>query len=199
MVSVKIGLTGGIGSGKSFVANLLKQRGIKVFDCDSMAKKLMTEDAVLVRKIREIVGDEAYFFGTDGSLRLNKALLAAFLFKNEENAEIINNVVHPSLARVFESWCEKNDDKVVVMEAAILFESGFDKLVNFTVMVFANKDIRIKRAMKRDGASRKQIVGRMKRQANQAELRKKADFVILNNGNENLLSQIDLIFNNFIK
>ena len=74
MVSVKVGLTGGIGSGKSFVANLLKQRGIKVFDCDSMAKKLMTEDAELVRKIREIVGDEAYFFGTDGSLRLNKAL-----------------------------------------------------------------------------------------------------------------------------
>lgn len=207
---MKVGLTGGIGSGKSFVARLLHDKGFLVFDCDEQAKRLMVQDDTVVRLITDAVGDDAYFYNVDDGLLnsggssafddealphservLNKKAVAAFLFRSPDNAAVINGIVHPRLATVFTEWADRSQAELVFMESAILFESGFNALVDRTVCVVADERLRIQRAADRNNARYDDVVRRVRLQDSQDKIMMRSDFVLYNNANDNLQEQID--------
>lgn len=167
----KVALTGGIGSGKSFVAKRLLAHGVKVFDCDLSAKRLMNTSEQIINGLTALVGNDAY---SDG--RLNKAAIARFLLISEENTQKVNAIVHPAVAEDFYAsgldW----------LESAILFESGFVKYVDVAVCVTAPLEMRISRVMQRDGISREQTLAWINRQWPQEEVARRADFEIVNDG-----------------
>lgn len=182
-----IGITGGIGSGKSYVSRLLqKEFGIPVYDCDSEAKRLTATDKDIREKLVELVGSEVF-----NGEELNRKCLADYLFSDPEHASKVNAIIHPAVLEDFKRWAEKQETKVVAMESAILFESGFNNSVDYVLFVDAPKEARLRRAMLRDSASEEQIETRMKMQ--QPELhRLQANFVI-NNSSDNdtrLLEQL---------
>jgi len=182
---MKTAITGGIGSGKSYVCRLLAQRGIDVYDCDAAAKRLMQSSAELRRQLTALIGPEAY--GTDG--RLNKAAVAQFLLRSEAGARAIDRIVHPAVARDFlSSGCDW-------MECAILYESGFDRLVDRVIVVTAPEDVRIQRIIRRDGIAREKALEWIGRQWPQDEVRRRADYEIVNDGRADLEQQIDNFFN----
>lgn len=180
---MKVAITGGIGSGKSYVCKLLEQRGINVYDCDAAAKRLMRTSAKLKTELISIVGKEAYT--AEGNL--NKAAIAQFLLQSESNAEAIDNIVHPAVADDFLSsgyeW----------MECAILYESGFNRLVDKVIVVTAPLDIRISRIISRDKISKEKASNWIERQWSQDEIVRRADFVIVNDGIQSLDKQIDAV------
>lgn len=197
--TLRIGITGGIGSGKTYVSNLLRDKGYKVFDCDSWAKKLMTEDLGIIRRIQEVVGENAYHnISTEADERknkyvLNKKFLADFLFKDDKNAQIINRIVHPKLAEQFVEWADRQEQAVVFIESAILFESGFNELVDYSILVFADINLRIQRVVHRDTTSQEAVISRINRQVDSRLLIKKADFVICNNQTDDVEEQLNSI------
>ena len=176
----KYAITGGIGSGKSYVAKCLQAQGIEVFDCDAEAKKLMLYSKTLRAKLKAAIGEDAYY--EDGSL--NKAYISHFLLASEDNAKIINGIVHPAVAEAFmqsgKQW----------MECAILFESGFDKLVDKVVCVIAPLETRIQRVMKRDNISREQALQWINKQLPQEEIARRSNYRILNDDSHNINEQI---------
>ena len=176
----KIAITGGIGSGKSYVVNLLREKGIEVFDCDAAAKKLMRESADIREKLTAAIGPDAY----DSDGRLNKAAVSRFLLASDENTTIINSIVHPAVAEAFrqsgKQW----------MECAILFESGFDRLVDKVVCVAAPLELRIQRIMKRDSLNREKALEWINKQMPQQELLSRSDHIIYNDGEHDLMEQI---------
>lgn len=177
---MKIGLTGGIGSGKSYVCRYLRQHGIEVFDCDTAAKQLMRTSPTLRQQLTELIGPETY---TDEGL-LNKAVVAQFLLASPANAKAIDAIVHPA---VFDAFIES---QLTWMESAILYESGAYKLVDKVVAVVAPKEVRIRRVMQRDNISREKALDWMNRQMNQDEVAGKADFVVINDGEKDIENQI---------
>lgn len=181
---MKIAITGGIGSGKSYVCNLLRQRGIEIFDCDSAAKYLMRNSESLKVALKKAVGGDAYH--ADGTL--NKACISRFLLESESNSQIINGIVHPAVAEYFISSGQQ------WMECAILFESGFDRLVDKVVCVTAPLETRISRVMKRDDISRSQALEWIGKQLPQEEIIRRSDFRIDNDGTlVDLNAQIDAL------
>ena len=180
---MKVAITGGIGSGKSFVCRLLEQRGISIYDCDSAAKRLMHTSETLRQKLSDLIGPNTY----DAEGQLNKAIVAQFLLQSEENAKAIDAIVHPAVASDFEKsgyqW----------MECAILYESGFERLVDKVIAVTAPEDIRIQRIMERDGITREKALEWLQRQWSQEEVRRRAHFEIVNDGKLDLNQQIDNI------
>lgn len=191
--SVKVAITGGIGSGKSFVCSLLKKRGIAVYDCDAAAKRLMRTSPELQQQLIELIGPEAYgaskpskaSMPSEPSMTLNKAEVARFLLASPENAQALDAIVHPVVARDFvasgQQW----------MECAILCESGFDRLVDKVIVVTAPLEVRIQRVMQRDSISREKTLEWMGRQWSQEEVLRHADYEIVNDGNTDLDRQID--------
>lgn len=188
---MKTGITGGIGSGKSYVCKLLAERGITVYDCDSAAKRLMRTSADLRQQLTSLIGPDTYLpvshsAGQD-EWQLNKAAVAQFLLASEANAHAIDAVVHPAVFRDFE------ESGLQWMESAILFESGINRLVDCVIAVTAPEEIRIQRIMLRDGISREKAKEWMGRQWPQEEVRRRADFEIINDGTTDLNQQINLI------
>ena len=182
---MKIAITGGIGSGKSYVCRLLEARGIRIYDCDSAAKHLMRTSPLIRQQLTALIGPDAYL--ADG--QLNKACVAQFLMASEANKQAINAIVHPAVAEDF------TQSGLQWMECAILYESGFDCLVDRVIAVTAPEEVRIERIMKRDGISRQKAMEWMAQQWTQEELVKRADAVILNDGIVPLVSQIERILN----
>ena len=181
-----IGITGGIGSGKSHVSSLMQRElGIPVYDCDKEAKRLIATDEEIRCKLTELVGQEVF---KDG--KLNKKLLADFLLADAENASQVNAIVHPAVLKDFMLWAEKQETKVVALESAILFESGFVRYVDVAVCVTAPLSTRIARVMHRDGISREQTLEWMSRQWPQEEVARRADFIIVNDGWQDVDEQI---------
>lgn len=174
---MKTGITGGIGSGKSYVCRLLAQQGIEVYDCDAAAKRLIRTSPELHRQLLALIGS------------LEKADIARFLLESEENAHAIDAIVHPAVFRDFE------ESGLQWMESAIMFESGADRLVDRVVVVTAPEEVRIQRVMQRDGISREKALEWMERQWPQEEVRRRADYEIINDGVKDLNSQIDRILN----
>ncbi len=181
---MKIAITGGIGTGKSYICNLLRQRGISIFDCDSEAKRLMLCDTELQNKLKSLIGDDVYQGGI-----LQKRVIASYLLVGENNKLAVNGIVHPAVARCFER------SGIDWLESAILFESGFCQLTHFdyVICVTASKDVRLKRIMKRDIISEEKALQWINAQMPQEEILRLSDFEIINNGTENLCSQIDYI------
>ena len=176
---MKTGIAGGIGSGKSYVCKLLAKRGINVYDCDDAAKRLMRTDEQLKEQLTKLIGPQTYVDG-----RLNKAAVATFLLSSEANAHAIDAIVHPAVFRDFE------ESGLVWMESAIMFESGADRYVDNVVIVTAPEEVRIERIMKRDGISREKAQEWMQRQWPQEKVRQLAQYEIINDGRQDLDSQI---------
>ena len=180
---MKIAITGGIGSGKSYICHLLNSYGITIYDCDAAAKRLMRGSDHLKEMLTRLIGPDTYH--ADGTL--NKAEVAQFLLASEDNAKAIDDIVHPAVADDFKQcglhW----------MECAILYESGFDRLVDKVIVVTAPQETRIQRIMQRDGISREKALEWMGRQLSQEEIRRRADFEIINDGTKDLNQQIEKI------
>ena len=183
----RIAITGGIGSGKSYVCRILAEKGIEVYDCDRAAKVLMHSSPTLRQQLTQLIGDCTYL--PDG--RLNKAVVARFLLKSDANKAAINNVVHPAVAADFENSGKQ------WLESAILFESGFDKRIAFThvICVTAPLEVRIDRICRRDSISRNEARQWIDKQMSQEEKAARSNFVIDNDGKKDLRIQIDNILN----
>ena len=172
---IKVAICGGIGSGKSTVCRMFAERGVALYDSDSRAKALMNESEELRRALVAEFGEECYKGGA-----LNRAYLASRVFGSEEQLARLNSIVHPAVKADFLRWAEEQEGDYCILESAILFESGFDAVVDKTVAVLAPLPLRIERAMARDGASREQIEARVKAQMSDDELVARADFAIVN-------------------
>ena len=170
---MKTGITGGIGSGKSYVCKLLAQRGIEVYDCDAAAKRLIRTSPRLRQQLKALIGS------------LDKAAISRFLLASEENQQAVNAIVHPAVFQDFE------ESGMLWMESAILFESGADKLVDRVVVVTAPEEVRIQRVMQRDGITREKALQWIARQWPQEQVKARADFEIINDGQVDLNSQIE--------
>ncbi len=183
----RIAITGGIGSGKTYISKVLRTHGINVYDCDAAAKNLMLTSDEIIRRIKQTVGEDAY----DSDGKLNKALLSSFIMLSEENKQTINNIVHPWVARDFMAsgyrW----------LESAILFDSGFDKVVHFDeiICVTAPMDIRIRRIMARNGITHAAAKAWIGVQLPQEEILRRSNHEILNDGERDIHQQINQILN----
>lgn len=189
-----IGLTGGMGSGKTTVASIFEFLKIPVYYADQRAKSLYEESADLKQFIIDLVGEKAY---------LNKvfqpAVLGQYLKENPDKWPLVNQRVHPMVKGDFESWVKTQNSPYAIKEAAILFETGGEKNCDFTILVTAPKSIRIERVEKRSGLSKAEILGRMNRQWPDEEKVKLADFVIVNDGSKSLIKQVLEIHENIIQ
>ena len=177
---MKTGITGGIGSGKSFVCKRLQARGLQVYDCDAAAKRLIRTSADIRRQLTALIGPEAYLGDA-----LNKAAVARFLLQSEANAHAIDAVVHPAVFRDFA------DSGMLWMESAIMFESGIFRLVDKVVVVTAPEEVRIRRVQQRDGIGRDKVLQWMQRQWPQEKVRQLADYEIVNDGVADIDIQLD--------
>lgn len=178
---IKVGICGGIGGGKSTVCALLAEKGVPVYDSDSRAKSLMNTSPEIVDAVKAAFGGQSY---RDGML--DRAYLAAKVFGDEEALARLDAIVHPAVRRDFEEWAAEQQADYVVLESAILFESGFDACVDASVAVLAPHPLRLERAMQRDGAVRERILERMAAQMSDDELAGRADLSIVNIDREDL-------------
>lgn len=184
---VRIGLTGGIGCGKSYVARLLIKRGIPVYDSDSQAKQLSDMSPAIREQLTELVGDRQLY--ADGTL--NRKMLAEYLFASEENARKVEKIIHPAVKTHFLEWTDSQDSALCAIESAILIESGFADVVDYIVVVDAPVELRIKRCMERDSTTKEKVLERMAAQMSQEEKCSLAHFLIFNDNVSDLERQID--------
>ncbi|NRD21158.1 dephospho-CoA kinase [Winogradskyella eckloniae] len=173
---IVVGLTGGIGSGKTTVLNYFKSLGVPVYIADDEAKALMHRSKVIRRKLIHLFGEEAY---KDNAL--NKAFLASKIFNDKGLLEKMNAIIHPKVASHFKRWLKKQDALYVIKEAAIIFENNLEHQYHYIITVIADEDIRIQRVIKRDQSSEKKIKAIINNQLSDAEKIRKSDFVIVNN------------------
>ncbi len=184
-----IGLTGGIGSGKSTVANYIASKGIPVYIADEEAKKLM-DSKVIIKKIQAIF--EESILTNEGNLDRKK--IASIVFNSPEKLVELNNIVHPEVKKHFTNWVKKQKNHpFVVKEVAILFETKGNLACDKVIMITAPEEIRIERAMKRDNVDRESVLNRIKNQLPEAEKIKMSDFVVSNTVLQNTFTEIDKI------
>lgn len=177
----KIGITGGIGSGKSRLCRLFAERGVAVYDTDAAAKRLMTEDAALVEAIKARFGAESY-----ADAALNRPYLAARVFSDAAERQALNGLVHPAVKADFVAWAEQQEGDYVILESALLFDAGLDALVDAVVAVMAPESLRIERVQQRDGVSEEQVRSRMAAQLSDEELHQRATVTVVNIFEEDL-------------
>lgn len=184
-----IGLTGGIGSGKSTVLELFAALDATTYVADLEAKKLMNSDEELKSQIKKLFGVNAYVNG-----ELNRTYIASIVFGDEKKLNDLNALVHPKVRDDFQHFINKTKTDFIIYEAAILFEGGSDKFCDYTITVLSDFEEKIDRIMKRDGVSEAQILERMKHQSTDDFKIKNSDFVIRNNNFEDTKNQVLTIF-----
>ncbi len=182
---MRIGLTGGIGAGKSTVARMFEVLGVPVYYADEAAKKLMANDENLKQQIIEAFGAASY---TDG--RLNRGHLSSVVFNNPKQLAILNAIVHPATLSDSQKWMDKQNAPYIIKEAALIFESGSQKNLDKVIGVFAPEELRIQRIMQRDVITEEGIRLRMQNQMNEEEKMKMCDLVILNDEKNMLTDQV---------
>lgn len=171
-----IGLTGGIGSGKSCVLEIFKKIGISTYSADESAKKLISSDKKIIYSIKQLFGEDIYYEN-----ELNSKLVSKIVFKDKEKLKSLNSIIHPAVAKDFDNFCFKHrDESYIVKEAAIIFETKTEKLFNKIIYVKAPKEIRIDRVMHRDNLSRDDVLNRIQNQINETSIIDKCDFIIDN-------------------
>ena len=189
---MKVGITGGIGSGKSTVCRLFAQKGIAVYDSDAAAKRLMQEDGALRRQLAGRFGEGTFRNGV-----LDRAYLAGIVFADPQALADLNALVHPVVMRDFDAWAARQEGSYVILESAILFEAGLEGCVDKTVAVLAPRELRIERTCRRDGCGADQVVRRIAAQLDDDALSARADYVVVNIFEEDLepaVVKLDRIF-----
>ncbi len=189
-----VGLTGGIGSGKTTVANFFIKLGVPVYIADVEAKKLMNKSKVLQRKIKKLFGEKAYVKD-----RLNRPFLASKIFNDESLLKQMNAIVHPKVAKHFKKWSEKQNAPYVIKEAAILFENNSYKQCDFIITVIVDKEIRIQRIIERDNTTKDKVKTIMDNQLNDEDKVKLSDFIIKNNTLKDTENQVLSIHSKILK
>ena len=184
---MRVGVTGGIGSGKSTVCELFAQQGVAVYDCDSEAKRLMAEDEAVRSAIVEAFGEEAYAGG-----ELNRQFLADKVFGSEEQLSKLNAIVHPAVREDFARWCaDHSSEAYVMMESAILFDAGFESEVDMTLAVLAPRELRVMRVCNRNGMTPEQVEQRIAHQMSDDELHARANYTMVNISLDYLQSDVE--------
>lgn len=187
-MAIRIGITGGIGSGKSGVSNLLRLMGVPVYDCDREARRLMNEDAAIRSGIVALAGSKAY--AADG--QLDRRYLAAYMFGHDDRVQAVNAIVHPAVRADWLRWAaERQDCDVVAIESAILYEAGLQDDVEAVVLVYTPLEERIRRTMVRDGCAESQVRARMESQLSDEEKLPRADHVIRNAEQDAITPQVE--------
>jgi dephospho-CoA kinase len=184
---LQIGITGGIGSGKTLVSKIFACLGIPVYDADSHAKELMTTDGILVSQIKKEFGDLSYL--SDGTL--NRKYLSEVVFNNQERLDVLNKLVHPRVGENYTQWVKRHNNKAYVLkEAALLFETGSYRTLDKIIVVHAPEEVRIKRVMHRDGRAEQQVQEIIRKQMSEEEKLKRADFIIYNDESSLIIPQV---------
>jgi dephospho-CoA kinase len=193
---LKIGITGGIGSGKTTVCKVFETLGVPVFYADTVAKQIMVSDGILVKGVKEAFGTESYT--PEGVL--NNKHIAGIVFNNSEQLARLNELVHPAVFRAFDNWVKQVPPTVpyILKEAALLFESGSYKMCDQNILVIAPEQTRLQRVMERDGVTAEQVKARMDKQLPDAEKTKLADHIIYNNETDSLIIQVTRLHQLFL-
>ena len=181
----RIGITGGIGSGKSVVSRLLRIMGYSVYDTDSEAKRLMESSLEVVQKLSECFGRDIYHNG-----RLNRGLLSSRVFGESDKIVLLNSIVHPVVRFDFYRWSESLNEEICFVESAILYESRFDELVDEVWTVTAPEELRIGRVRQRSGLTEEEIKKRMAAQLSEEEKQRRAAHIIWNDGNVSVIHRV---------
>ena len=186
MQHLRIGITGGMGAGKSTVCKIFNQIGIPIYDADSRAKWLMNNDSELKEAVRTSFGWDSYTRKDD----LNRDYLAKVVFNNEEKLKVLNSIVHPAVMKDFEFWTnEHKNEPYSLKEAALLFESNSYKILHKVIVINSPIETRIERVVKRDHVKREDVLKRIENQSTDRERMEKADWIIYNDGVHSLIEQ----------
>ena len=183
----KIGITGGIGSGKTIICEVFRLLGVSTFHADDVARDLQQNNGNVRKSLIGIFGENIY--NSDGML--DRKIIAHLIFNNKELIEKVNQIIHPAVREYFNNWIAKHDNEdYILYEAAILFESGYYKELDYNVLILAEEDLRIRRVIKRDNASEQSVRERINNQMPDHEKISMADFIIENNEKQLLIPQI---------
>jgi dephospho-CoA kinase len=194
-----VGITGGIGAGKTTVCKIFEELGAKVIYADELAKEIMENDESLKRKIKKIFGEKSYI-----GEKLNRKFIADIIFSSDEKRKLLESIVHPAVIKRILSDLKKIADEgkynFVIVEAALIFESGFDKELDYVLVVDADDEIKIKRIMERDKCSKEEVLKRMRAQLDSKIKRELADMVIINDGDiDELRKKVSFFYSLFEK
>lgn len=189
----RLGITGGIGSGKSTICKVFTVLGIPVFVSDQEARVIMEKDKKIVEGVKAIAGYDIYKTGA-----LDRPALAELIFNNEEILESVNKLVHPAVLDAYNSWIEKQNSEYVILESAILLESNISWSPDKVLAVIAPVEERISRVMERNSMTREQVMARIRNQIPESEMIRKSDFIVNNADNEMILADVIRIHNDII-
>jgi dephospho-CoA kinase len=192
-VKFRLGITGGIGSGKSTICRVFSVLGIPVFMSDEEAREIMEKEERIIEGVKSIAGYDIYKNGS-----LDRPALAGLIFNNDEILNRINQLVHPAVLEAFDRWVEKQDSEYVILESAILLESNIDWSIDKILAVIAPIEERVSRVMERNSITREQVMERIRNQISETELIRKSDFIINNADSEMILSDVIRIHNDII-
>jgi dephospho-CoA kinase len=191
---LKIGITGGIGTGKTTVCRIFETLNVPVYYSDMRAKELMASNTILMNKLKAEFGNQV--FETDG--KLNTPYLASIVFSDPSKLKTLNNIVHPIVLDDFSDWCNKfNTSKYIILESAIIYESNIAHLLDYVILVDAPAEISIKRIVDRDGVPREAVIQRMKNQLTPDEKKSFTKLIIFNDGKQSLVDQVVRFHNDF--
>ena len=194
---IKVGVTGGIGSGKSTVCRLFGMLGIPVYDCDLRARQIMEEDPALISGIKEVFGAAAYIAG-----KPDRGYLAGVVFNDRKSLAILNSLVHPAVIEDFHRWVNVQSESqppYVIMESAIIFESGLRSELDRVITVTAPESLRIERTVRRDGVSSESVQARISNQMDDSARRSLSDYVLTNDDNSSVWEQVLMLDSVFRK
>jgi dephospho-CoA kinase len=191
---LRIGITGGIGSGKSTVARIFSVLGIPVYDSDSASKRLMAEDEEIKKRIIQSFGKESYLNGS-----LNRKYLSGLVFNDQKKIELLNSIVHPATILDAEEWVKKQNAPYTIKEAALIFESGSNKFLDFVIGVSSPLTLRIERTIQRGNITEAQVKARIKLQMDEEEKMRLCNYVIFNDEQEMLIPQVLSLHEKFLK
>ena len=190
---IKVGITGGIGSGKTTVAKVFEVLGVPMYYADEAAKRLMNEDEILKGEIQHHFGKECYLEG-----KLNKKYLSELVFTNDKKLALLNSIVHPVTIADAQKWMQQQTTPYAVKEAALIFESGSQQELDYVIGVFTPIPMRIQRVIKRDQLSREEIKARMDKQMDESIKMRLCDFVITNDEQQMVIPQVIQIHNTIL-
>ena len=183
---LKVGITGGIGVGKTYISNILEKMGYPVFYSDIIAKEIVSKDSRLISLIKQEFGYDIYLADN----KIDNKLLSSIVFNDNNKLSMLNSLIHPFVFECFNEWCENQSSRIVFKEAAILFESNSHLNLEKVICITASKNSRIQRIIKRDGRSLEEINNIISKQMEQTEKVKLSDYIVENDGDKSILLQI---------